>query len=495
MIAVVDEVYSESSTYNLTGELGSANVDVDFVSKIEPLKEDEKSVNTLTVPTELREALLGQPAPSDDELALGRFPPEFVPHLKCYILVDAAKITNAVQLIEASDLPYRCLFTGDAFDELADVAPWLIELQDGNAFARQLFLSGDAQWCLWGKAPLIFFRSRGTLKDVWQHLRKFTNIKMQNGISVYLRFWDAIAFRALVLSGGDASTAFMSSKSVFFHSMGLCDATHGLTVYMPKNRSKNCPAIKMDDKLEQMLFKAQHAKRRYELYKYLTDLAPKRFRALGPENASAFVSHALKIAEKRDITSYNDIAYIGVVMQCLGSWFDQDMSLAPLSRIMENTERLDPAYKVDRLHKEASRFFEMCHGDNQSILFKRMGEMLRALEDVDLQSLNKRYCYHLLQNTYPERLKYMGNGGFDALWSQSEETARHFDYDQEWHVAILFSFGVLLGVGFYVDPLYPWVAEHLNDTSLTPDDRLLAMSAYGRERAHKIQRLNAANVM
>lgn len=239
--------------------MAHAHVGVETISEIEPLEGGDEFASELTVPGALRDVLFAQPALSTDELALGRIHPETAPELKCYVLIDAAKITNAAQLIEASDLPCRCLFTGGAFEELSDVAPWLVELKEGNSFTRQLFLVGDEPWCLWGLAPLIYFRSRESLQDIWHHLRKFTNVKLQNGSSVFLRFWDTIAFRALILSGGDASDAFLSSKRVFIHDMGLCDASEGLTVFTPIDRPKNGGTVKMDDKLEKMLFVEQHS--------------------------------------------------------------------------------------------------------------------------------------------------------------------------------------------------------------------------------------------
>ncbi|MEP4929489.1 MAG: hypothetical protein ABJT31_17080, partial [Hyphomicrobiales bacterium] len=58
-----------------------------------------------TVPDALYEPLFGQP---DDT------------PLHTYAILDAAKFPNLPELLEVSGLVHRCLFKGDAFDELKD---------------------------------------------------------------------------------------------------------------------------------------------------------------------------------------------------------------------------------------------------------------------------------------------------------------------------------------------------------------------------------------
>ena len=46
--------------------------------------------------------------------------------------------------------------------DLKQVAPWVVKLEQGSDFTRNLFTRGDAPWYLWDADPGIYVRSRGS---------------------------------------------------------------------------------------------------------------------------------------------------------------------------------------------------------------------------------------------------------------------------------------------------------------------------------------------
>ncbi|MEP3892387.1 MAG: DUF4123 domain-containing protein [Litorimonas sp.] len=158
---------------------------------MKPLDEQFGVAVLKTVPDALYEPLFGQP---DDT------------PLHTYAILDAAKFPNLPELLEVSGLVHRCLFKGDAFDELKDVAPWIVQLEDGNAFTRNLFTQTDAPWHLWDAEAGIYVRSGGTLDDMWKHFRKFTRVQDEQGKWFYFRFWETqclIDYISFVQPNGD----------------------------------------------------------------------------------------------------------------------------------------------------------------------------------------------------------------------------------------------------------------------------------------------------
>lgn len=132
-----------------------------------------------TVPDALFSPLFGQPD-SQDTLV----------RMRTFALLDAVKVPALPEMLEASGLEHCCLFKGVAYDELKDVAPWLVRLEEGNSFSRNLFTRSDAPWHLWDSEPGMYLRSRGTLDQLWQHLRKFTRLRDEAGKWFYFRFWE-----------------------------------------------------------------------------------------------------------------------------------------------------------------------------------------------------------------------------------------------------------------------------------------------------------------
>lgn len=128
---------------------------------------------------------------------------------RLYAILDAAKLSNLPELLQSSGLKHRCFFQGKAFDELKDVAPWIVQLDDDNAFTRHLFshdTAKDVPWFLWEKQPGILVRSAAGLDDLWSHFRKFTRVQDNRGRWFFFRFWEQDHARHL-LSSGSAETA------------------------------------------------------------------------------------------------------------------------------------------------------------------------------------------------------------------------------------------------------------------------------------------------
>lgn len=195
----------------------SDSLKVEIIEGIEPLDAQIGVFPKKTVPAALYDALFGQLAPTAAEAEAAGGEPSAVQPIKTYAILDAAKITNLPELLEDSGLEHRCLFKGTAYDDLKNVAPWLVRLEEGNTFTRNLFTRSDAPWHLWDNEPGIYARSRGSLDDMWKHFRKFTKIQDETGKWFYFRFWEPRAahrtFDALPLTG--VRSLFANVKEVY----------------------------------------------------------------------------------------------------------------------------------------------------------------------------------------------------------------------------------------------------------------------------------------
>lgn len=151
-------------------------LNVQIVDDIVPLDRQFGLDAPKSVPDALVEPLFGQPEP--DSL------------LHTYMILDAARVLGLAELLEASRLEHRCLFKGDAYNEMKDVAPWIVRLEADNRFTRSLFTRSDSPWHLWDSEPGIYLRSHEELEEMWRHFRKFTKVQDDKGKWYYWRFWE-----------------------------------------------------------------------------------------------------------------------------------------------------------------------------------------------------------------------------------------------------------------------------------------------------------------
>lgn len=181
---------------------------VEFVDEITPLDRQFGVNSPRAVPDPLIGPLFGQPDPDRP--------------LYTDMILDAARVQALPELLEASGLEYRCLFKGDAYEDLKDVAPWVVRLDAESRFTRNLFTRSDTPWHLWELEPGIYLRSRETLEDIWRHFRKFTKLRDDKGKWYYWRFWEG----GFLLQTLNAATA--AERRMFFHD-GKIVSTHTLT--------------------------------------------------------------------------------------------------------------------------------------------------------------------------------------------------------------------------------------------------------------------------
>lgn len=165
---------------------------VETIENVVPLDVQMGALPKKTVPDVSWDALFGRPDPSPIEIEVAGGNPATVLPMQTYAILDAAKVTNLPEMLADSELEHRCLFKGEAYDDLKNVAPWIVRLENENTFTRNLFTRSDAYWHLWDNEPGIYVRSRGTLEEMWRHFRKFTRVRDEAGKWFYFRFWDSM---------------------------------------------------------------------------------------------------------------------------------------------------------------------------------------------------------------------------------------------------------------------------------------------------------------
>ncbi|WP_417262041.1 DUF4123 domain-containing protein [Celeribacter sp.] len=198
------------------GSLG-ADLRIEEIEGVMPLDHQRDIWPLKTVPDLLFDHMFGQPDSSDSSTI----------SLKTYAVLDAAKVFGLREILEASDLNFRCLFKGEAEENYEDAAPYLVELKDQNAFTRTLFTHLPEQpenltsRHMWHKAPGLYLRSRSSFDDVWTHFRKFTRVQDQSGKWYYFRFWEGNMLGKLLASerpGASFIHAFVADARIDVYS-------------------------------------------------------------------------------------------------------------------------------------------------------------------------------------------------------------------------------------------------------------------------------------
>lgn len=108
-------------------------------------------------------------------------------HERMFALLDAARHDSIFPAVMGADCLMACLYR-DVPDELARVAPYLVEIQPKSAFADWLFQRWGDQWG-------IFLATRARLDELYRHFRRFLIVKDPEGRRLYFRYYDPRVLR------------------------------------------------------------------------------------------------------------------------------------------------------------------------------------------------------------------------------------------------------------------------------------------------------------
>ena len=107
-----------------------------------------------------------------------------------FAVLDGAANEGLLDALYGSNGPkFECLFTGDLAPDMAMVAPYLAEMNEGSDFARWAVEGG------WGEHWGLFVLSRVELPELWRHLRSLTRIYDPDGKPLFFRFYDPRVLR------------------------------------------------------------------------------------------------------------------------------------------------------------------------------------------------------------------------------------------------------------------------------------------------------------
>jgi hypothetical protein len=109
-----------------------------------------------------------------------------------YAILDAARDEIIFSRITTMEPENVCLYRGEQALDLAEVAPYLVQLKENEPFTQWLLSNG------WGKSWGVFLESEATLKQLKRHFRQFIIVYDETGTPLYFRYYDPRVFRVYI---------------------------------------------------------------------------------------------------------------------------------------------------------------------------------------------------------------------------------------------------------------------------------------------------------
>ena len=106
-----------------------------------------------------------------------------------WMIVDAARDSRVFVTLAKSYLEYSCLYSGPVAPALQKAAPYLVQLEPGGYYTRELLEYA------WGRCWGVIIRCDLDLARIRRHLRKFLIVREMNGRKLIFRYYDPRVLR------------------------------------------------------------------------------------------------------------------------------------------------------------------------------------------------------------------------------------------------------------------------------------------------------------
>lgn len=111
------------------------------------------------------------------------------PPRRLFAVLDGARSPRIHPMVLGSPRPFECLYRGELDPLLAEVAPYLVELEAESFWTRQLLTEG------WGRSWGIFLEAAAPIATLQRHLRSFAKVKDESGRTLVFRYYDPRVLR------------------------------------------------------------------------------------------------------------------------------------------------------------------------------------------------------------------------------------------------------------------------------------------------------------
>lgn len=112
-----------------------------------------------------------------------------VPETSVFAVFDGASVKGLREKLWEKEPQHVCLWRGELAPDMAEVAPYLIELEPDAEFTQWVLEKG------WGNHWGIFVATGEPLRSLRQHFRRLTMVRDPDGKSLYFRFYDPRVLR------------------------------------------------------------------------------------------------------------------------------------------------------------------------------------------------------------------------------------------------------------------------------------------------------------
>lgn len=133
------------------------------------------------------------------------------PGMNTFAILDGASVPGLVPMLYRLTPEFECLYRGHLEPDIAEVAPYLIQLEANTEFTETVLNQG------WGNHWGVFAVTPADLFAMRQHLRRFLTVHDSTGKPLLFRYYDPRVLRVyLPTCNAEEITSFFGPITRYF---------------------------------------------------------------------------------------------------------------------------------------------------------------------------------------------------------------------------------------------------------------------------------------
>ncbi|MCB2263704.1 MAG: hypothetical protein LGR52_12340 [Candidatus Thiosymbion ectosymbiont of Robbea hypermnestra] len=200
-----------------------------------------------------------------------------------------------------------------------------------------------------------------------------------------------------------------------------------------------------------------------ELVAHSRDFAPELSKIIGEERLRSAIRAAMTRANRYGFTNRGPLRLFVEMMFLFGSAFDTDPQYPWAARILLASS--DQMQRAERLYEQVLDYQEKVSGAEAVNTFealRRLSFLARhpltdTIDGLEADPLQQ------MREVFPQKAAYLGNEALRALVQEGCAVARQAHFSTARASTLIVALMYAFGHGCVNDPLYPWIANTLQD--------------------------------
>jgi len=194
---------------------------------------------------------------------------------------------------------------------------------------------------------------------------------------------------------------------------------------------------------------------------------PKYCQVVGVEALDRLIRMGITRAEPYGIVSERDVCLYVTIMITLGAEFDVDPQYPWAVAILHDQTIDDPSERADQLFDTATRKHKEFAGEENQHLQRAIARLRSFSNDDQLTPSTGTTVADVIvdiwRSLYPTKCAAVGDSALRSLCDAAQRRAARYNLHQPRSISIYVTVAFFLGIGFDVDPQFPWVSAAMND--------------------------------